>query len=251
MDSADLRPDELALHLPRFRELLAEEVAARRRRGGDETMRSPYFAKTHEAFQGPTGGVRFSPIGTVGAVYLVRNPLDVAVSYAHHLQWSVDRTLERMANPAAQEVPAIQGIRRLLPNPLRTWSEHVASWLDQQTLPMRMARYEDLLAAPHAGFGRIVRFAGLEWHAERLARAINQAAFPRLRAQEAKQGFNERQQTAPTFFRAGVAGAWRDVLARGQVQAVVDAHGPMMARLGYLQEAEMFLGSKASDESSA
>ena len=253
LDSADLRPDEVAFHLPRFRELLADTLSVRRQRdcAGGGGPRSPHFAKTHEAFQGPSGGARFSPAGTAGAVYLVRNPLDVAVSYAHHLQWSVDRTLERMANPAAHEVPAVRRIRTLLPNPLRTWSEHAASWLEQKTLPTCVAHYEDLLADPCAGFGRIVRFAGLEWQAERLARAIDHAAFPRLRAQEAEQGFNERQQTAPNFFRAGVAGGWRDVLTRSQVQAVVGAHGPMMARLGYLREAEAFLGTSAGAKTTA
>ena len=253
LDSADLRPDEVALHLPRFRELLADTLSARRQRdcAGGGGPRSPHFAKTHEAFQGLSGGARFSPAGTAGAVYLVRNPLDVAVSYAHHLQWSVDRTLERMANPAVHEVPAIRGIRTLLPSPSRMWSEHVASWLEQKTLPTSVVRYEDLLADPHAGFGRIVRFAGLEWQAERLTRAIDHAAFPRLRAQEAEQGFDERQQTAPTFFRAGVAGGWRDLLTRSQVQAVVDAHGPMMARLGYLREAEAFLGTSAGAKTTA
>ena len=245
IDSADLRPEEAAQHLPRFRELLAQALSARPRR--DRAMLSPHFAKTHEAFRGPVGGARFSSAGTVGAVYLVRNPLDVAVSYAHHLQWSVDWTLQRMANPAADEVSARSGIRRLLPNPLRTWSEHAASWLDQRLLPTCVTRYEDLLADPHTGFGRIVRFAGLAWDADRLARAIDHAAFSRLRAQEAEQGFKERQQTAPNFFRAGVAGSWRDVLTRRQVEACVDAHRPMMARLGYLREAEAFLASASAE----
>ena len=244
IDSADLRPEEVAQHLPRFRELLAQALAVHPRRAW--AMRSPYFAKTHEAFQGPVGGARFSSAGAVGAIYLVRNPLDVAASYAHQLQWSVDSTLQRMANPAADEVSTGSGIRRLLSNPLRTWSEHAASWLDQKLLPTCVTRYEDLLADPHAGFGRIVRFAGLAWDADRLARAIDHAAFSRLRAQEAEQGFNERQQTAPNFFRAGVAGGWRDVLTRRQVQACVDAHRPMMARLGYLREAEAFLAAGAT-----
>ena len=252
LDSADLRADEVAHHLPRFRELLADTLSRRRRDAGDGArVRSPHFAKTHEAFQGPAGGARFSSVGTAGAVYLLRNPLDVAVSYAHHLQWPIDRTLQRMANPAADEVSAVSGIRTLLPNPLRTWSEHVASWLDQKVLPTCVARYEDLLADPHAGFGRIVRFAGLEWDADRLARAIDHAAFPRLRAQEAEQGFNERQQTAPSFFRAGVAGTWRDALTRGQVEACVGTHGPTMARLGYLREAEAFLASASAEGADA
>ena len=146
-----------------------------------------------------------------------------------------------MNNPAADEAPAVRNIRELLPNPLTTWSGHVSSWLDQTAMHTHVARYEDLLADPHAGFGAIVRFAGLAWDAARLDRAVAHAAFPRLRAQEAAAGYNERQQTAPSFFRTGVAGSWRTTLTREQVQAVMDAHGPVMARLGYLHEAEAFL----------
>ena len=238
LDSSDLRADELVRLLPRFRELLAESLLstpADASRGGGAGRR--FFAKSHEPFEGPSGGPRFSPVGTACAIYLVRNPLDVAVSYAHQMQAPIEQTVRRMNDPAAQDLPAVRSIGAPLPNPLGTWSEHVASWLQQSAVPTCVARYEDLLMEPIAGFGRIVRFAGLEWQAKRLARAVENASFNRLRAQEAEQGFGERQQTAPTFFRAGVAGGWRDVLTHDQVQALVAAHRPMMARLGYLREA--------------
>ena len=244
IDSSDLRPDELAHYLPRFRELLAREYSAPR--PDDCTMNeirrsAPHFAKTHEAYRGPDGGVRFSRIGVVGVVHLVRNPLDVAVSYAHHLQCPIDEAVRWMNDPNAGEALSESRIWSLLPNPLTTWSGHVASWLDQTDLRTHTVRYEDLLANPCAEFGAIVRFTGLEWDAARLDRAIERAAFPRLRAQEAESGYSERQQTAPSFFRAGVAGSWRTALTREQVRALVDAHGLVMARLGYLREAEAFL----------
>ena len=248
LDSSDLRPDELARYLPRFRALLARALSAPR---PDDCAidrirpHAPHFAKVHEAYRDPLGGARFSPIGAVGVIYLVRNPLDVAVSYAHHLQWPIDRILRMMNNPAASETSSTSWIGPLLPSPLTTWSGHVSGWLDQTDLRTHAVRYEDLLADPHTGFGAIVRFAGLEWDAARLDRAIGYAAFPRLRAQEAESGFRERQPTTPCFFRAGVAGSWRTALTREQVQALVDDHGPVMARHGYLPEAEAFLAGEA------
>ena len=244
LDSSDLRPDELARYLPRFRELLAQAVSAPRPDGramDGSGRRAPYFAKTHEAYRGPVGGVRFPRLGAVGVVYLVRNPLDVAVSYAHHLQCGLGEAVRWMNDPNAGEGVSASRIWSLLPNPLTTWGGHVSSWLDQSDLRTHAARYEDLLADPRAGFGAIVRFAGLDWDGARLDRAIQHAAFPRLRAQEAETEFRERQPTAPSFFRAGVAGSWRTALTREQVRALVDAHGPVMARHGYLREAEAFL----------
>ena len=242
IDSADLRPDELEQYLPTFREFLARSLSARPPGGGaGDHECQPHFAKTHEAYRSAVGGARFSPKWTAGVVYLVRNPLDVAVSYAHHLQLPIDQTIEWMNDPTADEAPAARNIRRLLPNPLTTWSSHVSSWLTQKDLRMCAVRYEDLLVEPRAWFGAIVRFAGLALDEARLDRAIAHAAFPRLQAQEAESGYRERQPTAPSFFRAGVAGSWRTALTCEQVAALVDAHGPVMRRLGYLGEAEAFL----------
>ncbi len=47
--------------------------------------------------------------------------------------------------------------------------------------------------------------------------------------------------TAPNFFRKGLIGEWRNVLSRNQVQYLVERHGPAMAELGCLEEAERFL----------
>ena len=233
VDSERLTPAETRAQLPRFHSLLAERLPA------------PGFLKVHRGFDVLDDGTPiFPPAITAGVVYIVRNPLDVAVSYAHHAAVTLDRMVAWMNDGTAAVAHGGPGV---LPQPLGTWSEHVSGWLDQQQLPVHVVRYEDLLADPHAGFGRIVRFAGLAWDADRLARAIEHAAFPRLRAQEVEQGFNERQQTAPTFFRAGVAGGWRDVLTHRQVAACVDAHRPMMARLGYLREAEAYLASASAE----
>ena len=270
LDSSDLAPDEVLRHRPLFHVLLARESgeppAGERRRapcpaGKPPREDTPAFVKVHDAYLRTGDGTALFPKeATAGVVYLVRNPLDVAVSYAHHLQKSIDDTVRWMNDPAAAEAEVAGGIHTQVPQPLLTWSGHVSSWLDQEELPIHVARYEDLLADPTAAFGAIVRFAGLGrgdgTHAgergrsslpgrsstsARLARAVDHAAFSRLRAQEEASGFFEKQPTAPSFFRAGVAGSWRNVLDSRQVRALVDAHGPVMARLGYLHEAEAFL----------
>ena len=234
--SADMSDDEVARRMPAFREVLAERLFAARSTA-EQSRREPVFVKTHDAYRLPNAAPRFPRAGAAGVVYLVRNPLDVAVSYAHHLDWPLARTIAHMNDPDAWESRLTDGIFPQLPEPLGTWSGHVASWTEQTALPVHVARYEDLLADPHGQFGTIVRFTGLEWDGARLARAVEHSAFHRLRAQEAADGFNEKQPTAASFFRAGVAGQWRSVLQAAQVQAVVDAHGEAMERFGYLPEA--------------
>ena len=230
LDSGDMTWDEVMRYRPQFHEALAHELSP------------PAFIKVHEAFlRLPCGAALFPKAATAGVIYLVRSPLDVAVSYGHHRQCSIDSTIEWMNNPTAMENWADGGISIHFPELLLTWSGHVSSWLDQQELPLQVLCYEDMLKAPMAAFDAVLRFAGLDMDEARLAQAIDCAAFSRLRAQEEQFGFAERQPTAPSFFRTGVAGSWRSALSARQVRALADAHGPVMERLGYLQEAEAFL----------
>ena len=246
LDSADMTDDEIARHLPRFREVLAERISPSRSWSGrllpEQRLHrnQPAFVKTHEAYRLPGASARFPQAGAGGVVYLVRNPLDVACSYAHHQNWSLDRITRWMDDPTA-ELGISGGIFELLPEPMTTWSGHVAGWTEQTDLPLHVARYEDLLADPQAGFGKIVRFAGLACDGPRLDRAIENSTFSRLQAQERESGFSEKQPTAPSFFRVGVAGSWRTALTPTQVRAIVDAHGEVMARFAYLEEAQTFL----------
>ena len=110
---------------------------------------------------------------------------------------------------------------------------------------MHVVRYEDLLASPEAAFEGILRFAGFDPEAGRVARAVEHARFDRLRGQEERSGFAEKPPTARFFFRAGRAGSWRDALSRAQVQTLAHAHAPLMERFGYLRDAEAFRRQEA------
>ena len=187
LPSSDLTPGEIMRLRPLLHELLAAELPR------------PTFVKVHDACVRTTAGPLFPREATAAAVYLVRNPLDVAPSLAHHQQWSIDRVVRTMNRPA-DFGSRPRRLHRILPEVWSTWSGNVSSWLDAD-LPVLVVRYEDMLEDPAAAFGAIVRHAGLEWDPARLARAVDHARFDRLRAQEQEKGFRERQLTAPTFFR--------------------------------------------------
>ena len=218
----------------RYRSLFHELFAAERPR--------PSFPKVHDAcLRTARNEWLFPASGTAGAICIVRNPLDVAVSFAHHAQSPIDGVIAAMNCPSY--TLAQDGSETVLPQPLSTWSGHVSSWLDHEAFPVHRVRYEDMLADPVAEFGAVVRFAGLDHDAEGVARAVERSRFEVLRDQEARDGFRERMSRAG-FFREGRAGCWRDALSADQVRAVVDAHAPAMERLGYLREAEAFLADR-------
>ncbi len=192
----------------------------------------PVLIKTHNAVANVEGHPTINFETTLAAIYILRNPLDVAISYAHHSAQPVDRIIEFMARPES-----VNGMsERHVFEYMGSWSFHVASWMSVTSRPVLILRYEDLLRAPERGFGRLAAFLRLPPTAQQLRRAIEKSSFEELARQEAAHGFVERPETAEKFFRKGETGQWREALTREQIAAVVSAHAPMMQRFGYLGE---------------
>ena len=232
IDSAHLAPQEVRASLPLFHSLLAGELPPRS------------FLKAHHAYAALADGTPIFPqAATAGVVYIVRHPLDVAVSYASAAGATLDRIVDWMNDPTAAEGMNGAGV---LPQALGTWSEHVRGWLEQRRLCTHMVRYEDLAANPTATFSALVRYIGLEVDAERVRQAVAHSTFEQLRSQEAATGFREKPPMAPLFFRAGKAGAWRASLNRTQAGKLLVAHGPTMERLGYVDGASAPLANAYS-----
>ncbi len=233
VEAACLRPGEARALRPQVYRWMARQAAL---------ARKPLFVKVHDAWQRlPSGEGLFPAEATRAVIYIARNPLDVAVSLAHHNGQPVARTAARLCDPAtvigeaAGDGDMAVDAGRQLPQFLGTWSDHARSWLDDSGLPVHPMRYEDLLRDPRAAFGAMLTFAGVDVDPARLERAVAAAAFERLQEQERERGFRERRQTATAaFFRQGRAGGWREALTPEQAAQIVEANGGMMRRLGYL-----------------
>jgi hypothetical protein len=197
-----------------------------------QSAAGPVYIKTHNALANVDGFPTINLGVTLAAVYIVRNPLDVAISYAHHSGLTYDPVIAFMANSPGQ----LDADDRRVYEFLGSWSFHVASWMSVPNRPILLMRYEDMLSAPERSFGRLASFLRLKASADQLSRAIGKSSFSELACQEELHGFNERPKTAAKFFREGKAGQWRCALTKTQVQSVIAAHGPMMMRLGYLAE---------------
>jgi hypothetical protein len=222
IESGDLTDEEIACARPRQYEIEAGQASA------------PMLRKVHDAWgMTPAGEPLFPPEVTLGAVYLVRDPRDVAVSMAHHMNKPVDHAIARMGDPQAMMHTSKQHLPLQLPQGLSSWSGHVASWLDAP-INRCLIRYEDMLAEPVASFGEIARFLLLDAAPGSIASAVDAVRFDRLRDAESRDGFVERQPGVDRFFRRGIAGGWRDSLSPEQISRIESDHGPMMRLLGYL-----------------
>ena len=199
------------------------------------TQSSPdsVFVKTHNFLGLVEGLPTVNMAASAGAIYLLRNPLDVVVSYAHHYGVTLDEAIDQLAHPDAGS-PNTDLIAR---NFYGTWSMHVESWTQGPAGSVQVVRFEDLVERAEETFGAVARYLGLDPPADRLARAIQFSSFDQVQAQEREGGFVERSQHS-RFFREGRPNQWRAVLSAAQVARIVADHETQMARFGYLPEEE-------------
>jgi hypothetical protein len=223
VDAADLTPDEIDALRPAVYRKWAEEH--------DDVG----FHKIHDANIRLAQGQPLVPAdATRGALYFLRNPLDVAVSYAHHGAKDVDTVIRWMADPGHCFAAGSDRLHEQLRQQLLTWSDHVTSWVDHDAFPVYVVRYEDMRGCPEPTFTAAADFAELPTEPDCVARALAFADFDVLQAQESADGFYEKAPKAESFFRRGEVGSWRGQLTEAQVQRVVADHGEVMERFGYL-----------------
>ena len=221
IESSDLTPDEDERLRPRLYETLAKQAG------------EPMIRRVHSAFVHTSAGEPlFPPALTLGAIYLVRDPRDVAVSYAHYMNRDIDCIIEAMRNPGAAVGAPPGALSPLLRQRLLTWSDHVESWLDAG-LRLLLVRYEDLLANPAEVLSSVAAFLGWNTAPEIIAAAVETTRFSRLRSAEQKHGFESSARLPGPFFRRGLAGGWRAALTPEQVRQLEHDHAAAMARAGY------------------
>ena len=233
--SSELRGEEIRLLRPLVDAQLDAENAHERF----------WHRKIHDALFAEDGAPIVSPEATRAAIYLVRDPRDVAVSYAHHTGIDIAPVVQRMASPSARMFGYDHHVTRHFAQHLGTWSSHVESWLDHELFPVLLVRYEDILADPSAQLARIAQTLGREAAAEQLDAAIAAASFDKLRRQEIESGFGEAPYPNRAFFRRGIAGAWRDELPPELAAQIESDHGRVMKRLGYLADEDAPISSRA------
>lgn len=224
INSSDLLPSEIDQLRPYCDELF------------NQALTEPMFRKIHDAYFSPhTHKAIVSAKITAGIIYIVRNPLDVLVSYSHHLGKNINYTLNRL-NGKEDPFAPINEVKSQFTQYMGAWSHHVSSWLNQTEIPVHLVRYEDLLAEPLKYFTKAIRFSQLDHSETEIKQAIENTSFEKLKEQEANGRFVETPRHSNNFFRKGVSGGWRSDLSSMQVEHVINCHKEVMESLGYLNQ---------------
>lgn len=193
------------------------------------------LVKVHDAwFHTVAGRAVFDAKHSRAAIYILRDPRDVAVSWARFSNQSIDWAIAYLSDPRASLTPDDRRLNNTIPQFLGNWSAHVTSWIDESGLDPLVVRYEDMHADLPGALARIA--ARLDWPVsdEALAGVVAATRFERLADEERRHGFSEVPDTASHFFVSGRAGGWRDVLTPDQAATIERDHETVMRRFGYL-----------------
>lgn len=225
--SSDLHGEELFELRARYHEHLSAQ------------QQQVAFFKVHDAYVfTPSGRALYSPQATRLAVYLVRHPFDVAVSYANHASCSLESALDILDGlPADRDEPlgathcAKQFADRVL-----GWQENALSWTQNPQYPLLVLRYEDMKADPIASFTKLVEAVGLPLDPVRLEKAVQECAFDRLKAEEQEHGFREKMAGCQSFFSEGKVGRGANQLSEEQKTRILRNHSRAMELFGYCED---------------
>ncbi len=222
----ELTPDEVDLYRPDMYRQLSNDA---------EEEGAVVYKKVHDAYtKNKDGEPLFPEEISKCALYFIRNPMDVCVSYANHSASEIKKTFERLFVEDASMAGKKRGQLRQI---LMSWKSHVESWKNQKLIPVHVARYEDMQQKPVETFGAMVRFLELDYDQERLERAIRNSDFKLLQQMEQGKGFKEKMQKCENFFWKGKIGNYKDYLSDEQVNRIAEYHYDVMKEFGYVDEA--------------
>jgi hypothetical protein len=196
--------------------------------------RTPSVAllKTHNMLALISGQPLINRAVSAGAVYVVRNPLDIVLSLQDHLGATIAEAILAMESDNFASLTEPRQVFELW----GSWSQHVASWTMEKSDPVLVVRYEDMLEKPTETFRSIADHLRQPITDAVLAQAIERSSFKRLKEQEEAVGFREKTPRGSAFFRVGREGLWRDGLSEDDIGRIVGTHHVQMRRFGYITE---------------
>ena len=198
--------------------------------------------KTHTANLSVFDSTGFTFRNNDRAIYIVRHPLDVLLSYSDFNGRNLDSAIDVMTTSGTCVQDSYVGGFELR----GSWSEHVASWLRSPPCPLLLIRYEELCRSTEETLRGMLAFLGAPILPDRVRRAVELSHFDRVREQAALQSFNETPPTtrSGTFFRKGKTLQWLRDLDPEQAYRLADKCMPVMTGLGYTDPREVLFDGR-------
>ncbi len=195
------------------------------------------FKKVHDAYTYLADGRPLFPSEASKAViYIVRNPIDVAISMAHYNGSSYEKMIKVLNDPNYAFCAKTNKLFEQLRQKLGDWSYHVNSWTKQSNIPVLTIRYEDMKNNAYNTFKKAVEFLELDKSKDTIQKAINFSDLSILQEQEKEVEFNENSMHANYFFRKGYIGEGKYIYNKQEINTIINKHKNIMKNFHYINE---------------
>ena len=196
------------------------------------------FLKTHNAFGNYKKHHFTDKINTLGAIYIVRDPRDVLVSYSKHMKKSISETLKLIQDD--NHIGFLEDKEGVIGDIRGSWSQHYNSWKNFNIREKLIIKYEDLIEDPFNNFLKAInylnRLIGLKVDEENIKKCIKITSFNNLQNLEKTTGFKEKltNHSDVPFFNTGKVKQWQKVLDKETINIVEKKFAKEMSELNYI-----------------
>ena len=200
------------------------------------------FLKTHSSFCKMFNRYNFTDLqNTLGVIYIVRDPRNVATSFAHHNSKSVKDTVDIMINSLATGNEANQ-----VETYLGSWNFNYNSWkVFKSSNIYHLLKYEDLIFNTKNSFKQVLNFINnnlkfpISIDDRKVEKVIDETKFSKMKDLEKKVGFDEAKINDNTgkvvpFFNLGPKNNWKKNLDVDLSSKIEEAFKEEMIELKYL-----------------
>ena len=169
---------------------------------------------------------------SLGCIYLIRDPREIAVSYAHHKNKNIDKTIDVMINNKAISF----GLNNI-PMHQSSWDQNILSWKNLN-VPSFFIKYEDMLENYEKMIDNIIVFFEKNFSFKIQNKnniidlVLEKTNFNKLKKIENTTGFNEGLNNK--FFRSGKKDTWKKILSKKQIKRIEKEFEQTMKIYGYL-----------------
>jgi len=198
------------------------------------------FLKTHSSFF-KINNFNFSNVqNTLGAIYIIRDPRDVAISFANHMSLSLDEATKRVIFESG-----LNNIKFNIKTYVGSWGFNYNSWKKIGNKKLLLLKYEDLISKKEEIIKQVLFFledltnSQFQIDEKKIKNIINSTSFQRMQEIEEKEGFFEAPVDNKTgrikkFFKKGIDGNWKKNLDLKNKNLIEDKFSKEMKELNYL-----------------